>query len=107
MKATQSTDHSWWSVLHFIIPQFYIPYWLICKTGFIPLVTKYGVLMTIWLTADTHFFHHNVIRYCNRPYENVDQMNESLIETWNECIKPDDLVYHLGDFGFGNVAKIA
>ena len=54
----------------------------------------------IWFTADTHFHHTNIIRYCNRPFDNVDDMDETLITNWNENIEPDDEVFHLGDFAF-------
>lgn len=56
--------------------------------------------MTRWLTADHHFFHDNIRRYCNRPFTSVGTMNAELEGQWNECIKPGDEVWHLGDFGF-------
>ena len=52
----------------------------------------------IWFTADTHFHHSNIIRYCNRPYANADEMNAALIQNWNDRVGPEDTVYHLGDF---------
>jgi len=52
----------------------------------------------IWFTADHHFNHANIIKYCNRPFSSVDEMNNELVRRWNEVIKPDDTVYHLGDF---------
>lgn len=30
-------------------------------------------------------------------------MNEQLIVNWNSVVAPDDIVYHLGDFAFGDV----
>lgn len=64
----------------------------------------------IYFTADTHFYHYNIIKLCNRlPYFNLDEysreiatdmMNKRLIERWNERIKSGDEVYHLGDFAF-------
>ncbi|QIG65770.1 metallophosphatase domain-containing protein [Ochrobactrum phage vB_OspM_OC] len=50
--------------------------------------------------ADTHFFHTNIIRYCNRPFDSVDTMNVFLIRAWNESIAPDDVVIFGGDFTF-------
>lgn len=56
-----------------------------------------------WVTSDTHFFHQNVIKYCpdSRPFDDKHQMNEELIRRWNSKVKPNDNIYHLGDFGFG------
>lgn len=54
----------------------------------------------IWFTADTHFNHNNIIRYCNRPYSTVEEMNKDLIANWNACVNPRDTIYHLGDFAF-------
>ena len=59
----------------------------------------------IWLTSDTHWSHSNILKYCNRPFESVEAMNEALATNWNSVVKPDDHVYHLGDFCFGNVEK--
>lgn len=61
--------------------------------------------MDIWLTADSHFTHKNIIKYESRPYLNTKEMDESLIESWNSFIKKDDLVFHLGDLFFGNKEK--
>lgn len=51
-----------------------------------------------WFTSDTHLNHHNVIKYSDRPWKDVDEMNAGLIERWNSRISPGDTVYHLGDF---------
>ena len=55
----------------------------------------------IFFTSDTHFGHSNIIWMCKRPYSDVEEMNQKLIENWNNVVKPDDLVFHLGDFTFG------
>ncbi len=49
-------------------------------------------------TLEAHFGHANVIRYSNRPWATVDEMNEGLIDRWNSIVKREDTVYHLGDF---------
>jgi len=54
--------------------------------------------MKIWFTADTHFGHGNVIRYNQRPFSSVSEMDGALIDNWNEVIQPNDTIYHLGDF---------
>lgn len=61
--------------------------------------------METWFTSDTHFGHKSVIDFCKRPFFDVEEMNESLIQNWNGCVGKDDRVYHLGDFAWGT--KIA
>lgn len=54
--------------------------------------------MSLWFTSDPHFYHKNVIEYCGRPFSSVEEMNEKLIQYWNDTVSPDDVVYCLGDF---------
>jgi len=54
----------------------------------------------IFFTADTHFNHSNIIKYENRPFNNVHEMNEELIKRWNNKVGKNDRVYVLGDFAF-------
>ena len=61
--------------------------------------------MTIWFTSDTHFGHGNIISYCNRPFRDVEEMDEELIRRWNERVRPADIVYHLGDFSLARDAQ--
>jgi calcineurin-like phosphoesterase family protein len=58
--------------------------------------------MKTFFTSDTHFFHSRIIQYCLRPFADVNEMNETLIANWNNVVTPDDVVYHLGDFAFGD-----
>lgn len=59
----------------------------------------------IWLTSDTHFGHARIIEYCDRPFANVGSMDAYLINNWNQVVKPDDTVFHLGDFCMGDPKK--
>lgn len=52
-----------------------------------------------FFTADWHLGHNNIIKYCDRPFKNTDEMDSVLINNVNEVAKPDDRVYNLGDVG--------
>ena len=54
--------------------------------------------MSVYFTSDLHFYHANVIKYCNRPYFSVEEMNKDLIYQWNSEVCSNDDVYCLGDF---------
>jgi calcineurin-like phosphoesterase family protein len=56
----------------------------------------------IWIISDTHFYHENIIKYCNRPFANAKEMNEYMVTKWNETVKDGDKVYHLGDVYMGH-----
>jgi calcineurin-like phosphoesterase family protein len=58
--------------------------------------------MSEFFTADTHFKHANIIKYCSRPFASAEAMTEQLIANWNATVGYDDTVYHLGDFAFCN-----
>ncbi len=90
--------------------------------------------MATWFTSDTHLGHTNIIDFCHRPFwksletcqlcagtgrrtvgrmgeqdclpPDVHAHDEALIAKWNNVVAPDDVVYHLGDFAFGNFKKI-
>ena len=66
-------------------------------------------LERVWFIGDTHFYHNNVIRYCNRPFQNVEEMNNYLITNWNKTINKEDRVFMMGDFalcGKDNIIEI-
>lgn len=64
----------------------------------------------IWFTSDLHFWHYNPktgrgileFRRDTRLGDNIEEMNEILIQNWNQDIKKGDIVYNLGDFSFGS-----
>lgn len=69
----------------------------------------------IFFTSDPHYFHRNVIKYCDRPFlkpgldENgneimlpdVEEMNSTMISNWNNKVGPNDTIFLLGDVSFG------
>ena len=52
--------------------------------------------------ADTHFGHENVIRFDNRPFMNVGEMDKEMIKYWNACVSEKDDIYVIGDFAYRN-----
>lgn len=51
-------------------------------------------------TSDLHFGHKNIIKYEDRPFSSVEEMDEFLVDRWNKKVSVGDEVYILGDFGF-------
>lgn len=54
----------------------------------------------IFFIADLHFGHEKIIKLCNRPFENLQDMQDQLIQKWNNKVSDEDTVYILGDFCF-------
>lgn len=57
---------------------------------------------TIWVTSDLHLNHANIIKYCDRPYSDVKEMNENILTKFNEKVSDEDTVYLLGDLVLGD-----
>lgn len=51
----------------------------------------------LFFTADPHFFHTNIIKYTNRPFNNSREMNYEIVKRWNEKVPKDGIVFLLGD----------
>ena len=54
--------------------------------------------MANFYISDLHIGHENILRFDNRPFADVNEMNNKLIENWNARVRSDDTVYILGDF---------
>lgn len=63
--------------------------------------------MKTFVTSDLHFSHTNIMKFCpeTRPYKDVDDMNQNMIQEWNNTVEPGDLVYILGDVAFAPANK--
>lgn len=55
----------------------------------------------IYFTADLHLNHENIIKYCNRPFNSVEEMNKTIIDNINTTVGQNDTLYILGDFCWG------
>lgn len=57
--------------------------------------------METFFSSDYHFFHNNIIKYQNRPYNNIEEMNETLIDNHNKQVSKKDTTYMVGDIAIG------
>lgn len=63
-------------------------------------------MSSTWVTADPHFGHSNICKFTNydgsklRPWDDVTEMDKTLIDNWNSVVKDEDRVYLLGDVTF-------
>lgn len=63
-------------------------------------------MQKVFVTADLHFGHSNVITYENRPFQSIEQMDAALIRNWNQTVSKQDKVFVLGDVGFYKMEKL-
>lgn len=59
----------------------------------------------IFFTSDTHFSQERTLELSKRPFKNVEEMDNAIIDNWNSVVEPNDIVYHLGDFGNVEICK--
>ena len=55
----------------------------------------------VFVTSDLHFGHDNILKYCNRPFRDIHEMNEYIVAEWNRRVGDTDTVYILGDVAMG------
>lgn len=68
------------------------------KLSVLKYVPRFFRKPKVWFTSDNHFSHAKVINYCNRPYKDVNEMNEKMVKIWNNTVSLKDTVYCIGDF---------
>ena len=59
----------------------------------------------LWFTSDNHFGRDKTRVLTCRPFDSANEMDKEMIKNWNKFIKPNDIVYHLGDFGNLDILK--
>ncbi|AJD93396.1 hypothetical protein JMA_40780 (plasmid) [Jeotgalibacillus malaysiensis] len=52
-----------------------------------------------WFTGDTHFGNQRTLELSRRPFSTVKEMDAEIVRNWNQVVQPDDIVFHIGDFG--------
>jgi calcineurin-like phosphoesterase family protein len=67
---------------------------------------QWKACMTIYFTSDTHFGDPRVLRIDRRPFANMSEHDDALIAAWNAMIRPDDEVWHLGDFSSSRAGPV-
>jgi calcineurin-like phosphoesterase family protein len=61
----------------------------------------------VFYTSDLHFRHENIIKFCNRPFTNADEMDAALIDKWNKKVALEDDVYIVGDYMYRSRISIS
>lgn len=59
---------------------------------------KEEIMSNVFFIADTHFYHTNILNLENRPFNTVEEMNNTLVKNWNSVVTKRDKVFILGDF---------
>ena len=75
------------------------------KKTFLSIIKSVLSKPKTFITSDLHLDHTNIIKYCKRPFLDTEEMNQTLINNWNNTISKRDTVYFLGDLAFGKGSK--
>ena len=62
--------------------------------------------MKIFITSDQHFRHERIRILAARSARNTEEMDQKMLEAWNQTVRPNDLVYHLGDLAWGDANTV-
>ena len=57
----------------------------------------------IYFTSDFHLSHNNIRTYCNRPFDSVKEMDNTILSNLHTTLKKGDILYFLGDLSMGQV----
>lgn len=61
-------------------------------------ITKDGDTMANYYIADLHLGHVNIIQFDNRPFADLTEMHDTILNNWNSRVTGNDTVYVIGDF---------
>ena len=78
---------------------------LMFKKLFISIARQFGFFPQTWLISDQHFFHYNIIGYCDRPFSSTEEMNKELVKRYNSLVRKQDGVIFCGDVGFKSAKR--
>lgn len=76
------------------------------KTQEVTSLSSEDVEDRVFFIGDLHLDHYNIIRYCDRPFDKISQMNDTILKRWNRTVCENDIVYFLGDLTFGRGNRI-
>ena len=62
-------------------------------------------MTTTFFTSDHHFDHARIIELAHRPFVDIEEMRETMVERWNATVSKSDIVYVVGDFAMGQIAQ--
>jgi len=64
-----------------------------------------GKPKNIFFTSDLHISHANILKFDNRPFNSVEEMNSAIEDGWNQVVAPEDTVIYLGDLSFAKSSE--